>query len=96
MPSRAELEQRVDELADELEGAAFAEAVRAWSEELSEPDRELLKAILLQRARALEDAVGERFEAQGWFRRQLGRIGDFERRDREDGEELRPRRKRER
>jgi len=94
--SRAELEQRVDELAAELEGAAFAEAVRRYSEELSEPEQDVLKAILLQRARALEDAVGERFEAQGWFRRQLGRIGDVERRDPEDGDELRPRRKRER
>jgi predicted nucleic acid-binding Zn ribbon protein len=81
--SRAELEQRVDELAAELDGAAFAEAVRAYSLELDERSREELKAVLLLRARALEDAMDERFEAQGWFRRTLGRIGDVERRHRE-------------
>ena len=79
MASRRELEQRVDELAAELKGAEFAEAVRVYSEGLDEREREELGAILLLRARALEDAVGERFEAQGWFRRTLGRIGDVER-----------------
>jgi hypothetical protein len=83
VPSRAELEQRVDELAAELEGREFAEAVRRYSEELDEREREELKAVLLLRARALEGAVSERFEAQGWFRRTLGRIGDVERATRE-------------
>jgi len=76
VPTRAELEQRVDELADEHTGEAFADAVRAYSERLDEPGRELLKAILLKRARTLEDAVGERFEAKGWLRRTFGRMGD--------------------
>lgn len=76
MASRKELERRVDELAAEQDGAAFAEAVRRYSETLDEDEREQLKAILLVKARALEDAVGERFEAKGWIRRQLGRMGD--------------------
>ncbi len=77
--TRAELEARVDELAVEHEGAAFADEVRRFSEELDDREREELKAILLVKARALEDAVDERFEAKGWFRRTLGRIGDVER-----------------
>ncbi len=76
MPSRAELELRVEELAGEHSGQEFAAAVRAYSEELDERERELLKAILLQRAHALEDAVSERFEAKGWLRRTLDRIAD--------------------
>jgi len=78
MPSRRELEQRIDELAADYEGAAFADAVRSYSEGLDEEDREELKAILLIRARALEDAVGDRFEAHGWLRRTFGRMADTE------------------
>jgi hypothetical protein len=74
--SRSELERRVDELAARYEGQAFAEAVRRLSDELDEDDREVLKAILLTKARAFEDAMDERFEAKGWIRRQLGRLGD--------------------
>jgi hypothetical protein len=78
VPSRRELEQRVDELAAQYEGEAFADAVRSYSDGLDEGAREELKVILLQRARALEDAVGERFEAQGWLRRTFGRMADPE------------------
>ncbi len=75
--TRAELERRVDELAARHRGAAFANAVRRFSEEeLDEADREELKAVLLRKARAFEDALDERFEAKGWIRRQLGRMGD--------------------
>jgi hypothetical protein len=81
--SRRELEQRVDELAAEYEGAAFADAVRSYSDGLDdERAREELKVILLQRARALEDAVGDRFEAHGWLRRTFGRMADTERAER--------------
>jgi hypothetical protein len=80
--SRAELEARVDELAAEHEGAAFANEVRRFSEQLDESEREELKAILLVKARALEDAVSERFQAEGWFRRTFGRMGDPKPRDR--------------
>jgi hypothetical protein len=45
--------------------------------------REELEAILLQRARALEDAVSDRFEAKGWLRRTFGGIsGEAKRRPR--------------
>ena len=71
-----ERQHPVDELAAEHSGAAFAEAVRELSETLDEDEREELKAILLVKARVLEDAVSERFEARGWIRRQLGRFGD--------------------
>ena len=73
-PSRAELERRVDELAADYSGQAFADAVRSYSDGLDEGSRTELKAVLLQRARAFEGAVGERFEARGWLRRTLGRM----------------------
>ena len=79
MTSRRELEERVDELAAAYEGAAFADAVRSYSDGLDEEAREELKVILLLRARALEDAVGDRFAAQGWLRRTFGRMSDVER-----------------
>ena len=82
-PSRAELERRVDDLAAQHSGAEFAEAVRAWSQTLDEDARAELKAILLARARAFEDTIHDRFEARGWLRRTLDRIGDVERRARD-------------
>ena len=78
MPSRAQIEQRVDELAAEHSGTEFAEAVRVYAEGLAEEEREVLEAVLLQRARALEDAVSERFEAKGWMRRTFDRLSDVE------------------
>ena len=85
MPSRRELEERVDQLAAEYEGTAFADAVRSYSDGLEEQERAELKVILLQRARALEDAVGERFAAKGWLRRTFGRMADTERNERSGG-----------
>ena len=85
MPSRRELEQRVDELAADYEGAAFADAVRSYSDGLDEEEREVLKAILLRRARALEDAIGDRFEAQGWLRRTFGQMADPGKKERSGG-----------
>ena len=79
---RAELERRVDELAALHSGHEFADAVRRYSESLDELDREELKAILLLRARAFDDAVAERFEARGWFRRTFDRMSEVERRRR--------------
>ena len=78
MPTQREVEQRVDELAAEHSGQEFAAAVAAYAQGLNDEERTALEAILLQRARALEDAVGERFEAKGWVRRQLDRIADVE------------------
>jgi hypothetical protein len=78
VPSRAELERRVDELAAEHSGQEFADAVAAYAQGLGEEARAELESILLQRARALEDAVGDRFEAKGWLRRTFGGIAGDE------------------
>jgi hypothetical protein len=78
VPSRAELERRVDELAAEYSGQDFADAVAAYAQGLDEEARAELESILLQRARALEDAVGDRFEAKGWLRRTFGGIAGDE------------------
>jgi len=78
MPSRAEIDRRVDELAAEHSGQEFAGAVAAYAEGLDEAERGVLEAILLQRARALEDAVSDRFEAKGWLRRTFGGISGDE------------------
>jgi hypothetical protein len=71
--SRAELERRVDELAERHEGRAFADAVRELHAELTVPERELLEEILLARAASLDEAVMERVDARGWLRRQWDR-----------------------
>jgi hypothetical protein len=73
-PSRAALERRVDELAAAHSGQEFADAVAAYAQGLDVEARAELEAILLQRARALEDAVSERFEAKGWLRRTVDRM----------------------
>jgi flagellar biosynthesis regulator FlaF len=68
--SRAELERRVDELAERRQGQAFADAVRELHAELDVRSRELLEAILLERAANLDEAVMKRVDARGWLRRQ--------------------------
>ena len=75
---RAELERRVDELAETHSGKDFAQAVRRLSGELDQDEREELKAVLLERARLFEDAIGERFRARGWMQRTLARIEEIE------------------
>jgi hypothetical protein len=70
----------VDELAEAHSGEAFADAVRRYAGSLAEEEREELKAVLLERARLLEDAVEERFKVRGWFARTLERVEDAERR----------------
>jgi hypothetical protein len=65
-----ELEQRVDELAEEHAGPAFAAAIQAWFEELDPQSQEQLRQILLERAANFDQAVMERVDARGWFRRQ--------------------------
>jgi hypothetical protein len=70
MTARAEVSRRVDELARQHSGAAFVEAVRAYSEELDEHAREELQQVLLERAGRLDQAVMDRIDARGWLRRQ--------------------------
>lgn len=75
MTSRAELERRVDELAAAHKGRAFADAITTLAAELDGPDEELLKDILVRRAANLDQAVMERVDSRGWFRRQWDRAG---------------------
>lgn len=71
--SRRQLEDRVDELADEHSGKAFADAIRAYSETLTEPEQEQLKHVLLERAANFDQAIMDRVDARGWLRRQWDR-----------------------
>lgn len=91
MPSRAELERRVDELAGLHSGEAFAEAVRRYSGTLGDDGREELKTVLLERARLLEGAVRERAEARGWIRRTFNLLEEIGRVDRSPRGRLRDR-----
>ena len=69
--TRDEIAARVDALAAEHEGQAFVSAVKELSEWLDEDERDVLGAVLLERARALEDLAEERVRAKGWIRRTL-------------------------
>jgi hypothetical protein len=73
MISRRQLEERVDEIAAHHSGPAFANAIRALHEELGSAEREQLEEILVERAANLDEAVMERVDARGWFRRQWDR-----------------------
>ena len=73
--SRAEIEQRVDELASEHSGRAFVEAIHAYSETLDETSQEELREIVLDRAANFDQAVMERVDTGGWFRRQWDKAG---------------------
>ena len=78
MTSRRQLEGRVDELAAEHSGRAFADAVRELHEELGPAERELLEEIVMQRAANLDQAVMERVDSRGWFRRQWDRASGLQ------------------
>jgi hypothetical protein len=67
---RAVIARRVDELAEEHSGPAFVEAIQAYSETLDEASQNELKEIVLERAANFDQAVMERVDAGGWFRRQ--------------------------
>ena len=68
--TRADVTRRVDELAEAHSGRAFADAVQAYAAELDEESREELKRVLLERGANLDQAIMERVDARGWFRRQ--------------------------
>ncbi len=67
---RADLERRVDELDEQYSGTAFADAIKALAGDLNGDEQELLKEIILERAANFDQAVMERVDARGWFRRQ--------------------------
>ena len=74
MTGRTDVARRVDELAEQHSGRDFAEAIRAYSETLDEPKRrQSLKQVLLERAADFDQAIMERVDARGWFRRQWDR-----------------------
>jgi hypothetical protein len=75
MTVRAEVARRVDELARQHSGRDFAEAIRAYSATLDEHAQEELRQILLERAADFDQAIMERVDARGWFRRQWDRAG---------------------
>ena len=82
MISRAEVECRVDALAREHSGRDFAEAIRAYAATLDDSAREELKAVVLERAADFDQAIMDRVDARGWFRRQWDRALDPPPRDR--------------
>lgn len=73
MTSRRELDLRVNELAEEHSGRAFADAIHAYSETLTTAEQEQLKQILLERAANFDQAIMDRVDARGWLRRQWDR-----------------------
>jgi hypothetical protein len=68
---RTQIEARVDEIAASHRGQAFIAAVQELSAGLDQEDRDVLGAVLLERANAFENAAEERAHAKGWFRRTL-------------------------
>ena len=86
---RADLERRVDELAEQLSGR-LRERDQGSTADLTGDEEELLKGILLERGANLDQAVMDRVDARGWFRRQWDKAGG-ERRLR--GRRLRSRRR---
>jgi hypothetical protein len=79
MTSRRELEQRVDELSQQLSGRAFARAVQEYFDQLDRESQEQLREILLERAANLDQAVMDRVDARGWLRRQWDKASGGER-----------------
>jgi hypothetical protein len=69
-PTRVELERRVAELADEHSGREFAKAVQEYFDQLDPEAQTELRDILVERAANLDQAVMDRVDARGWFRRQ--------------------------
>lgn len=70
MTFRRKVECRVDELAQAHSGRDFAEAIRAYSATLDADGQEALKQVLLERAADFDQAIMDRVDARGWFRRQ--------------------------
>lgn len=68
--TRDAIAARVDALAGRDD---FVDAVRAFSEQLADGERELLGQVLLERAASLDYAWEERTRARGWLRRQWDR-----------------------
>lgn len=75
MTDRGEIVGHVDALARQHSGRAFANAIRTYSATLDAEAQEELKQVLLERAADFDQAIMERVDARGWFRRQWDRAG---------------------
>ena len=73
MTRRTEIARRVDELAREHSGRAFADAIRDYSATLDDGAQDELKQVLLERSADFDQAIMDRVDARGWFRRQWDR-----------------------
>ena len=81
MTTRADLERRVDELAAEHSGQAFAGAVTAYADTLDPAARQVLGTVLPERAGGPEEELRRQWEGRSWLQRALRRIdGDRPRR----------------
>jgi predicted site-specific integrase-resolvase len=84
---RADLEWRVDDLAQQHSGRAFADAIKEIAADLNGDEKELLQQILLERGATFDKAVMDRVDTRGWFQRQwdkaAGSGGDRESRSSE-------------
>ena len=76
MTIRDEIVRRVDELAGQHSGRAFADAIRSYSGTLDPEAEEELKQVLLERAADFDQAIMDRVDARGWLRRQWDRAAD--------------------
>lgn len=79
--SREELDERVETLADAHEGKEFVAAVSRFAEEELEPEeRDLLGAVLLERAdeeHAFQEVARRRAREPAWWRRTVRRVEDL-------------------
>ena len=75
MTARDEIVRHVDELAGAHSGRAFADAIRSYSATLDTGAQEELKQVILERAADFDQAIMDRVDARGWFRRQWDRAG---------------------
>jgi len=71
--ARLDVARRVDELARQHSGRDFAAAVREYSLTLDDEAQQELKQVLLERAADFDQAIMDRVDARGWFRRQWDR-----------------------
>ncbi len=67
---RADLELRVDELAELHSGQDFADEIKALAAGLNAAEAELLKDVLLERGANFDKAVMDRIDARSWYQRQ--------------------------
>jgi len=78
VPRRAELEVRVDELAQQYSGRDFADAIKTLAAELNGDEKEVLQEVLLDRGATFDRAIMDRVDTRGWFQRQWDKASGHE------------------